>query len=76
MFESSKILMSDTKDLKGMIIPKGTRIFIIKEFDLIHFRTKETEHFTKCLIDNGTGQIDLMPETVFKIGLGDYNESK
>ena len=62
----SKIIKVDTVDLKGWKIRKGTKIFIIKEFNLIHFRTKQNEHFTKCLIDNGTGMFDLMPETAFK----------
>ena len=62
----SKIIKKDTKDLKGTTIPKGTRIFILKEFDLEHYSTHELEHFTKCLIDNGTDIKTLMPETVFK----------
>ena len=62
----SKIIKKDVTDLKGWKIRKGTKIFIIKEFDLVHFRTHEKEHFTKCLIDNGTGLKNLMPETVFK----------
>ena len=62
----SKIIKKDTKDLKGITIPKGTRIFILKEFDLEHYSTHELEHFTKCLIDNGTDIKTLMPETVFK----------
>jgi len=68
----SKIIKKDVTDLKGLTIPKGTKIFIIKEFDLVHFRTHEKEHFTKCLIDNGTGIKNLMPETVFKIGTGKF----
>ena len=68
----SKIIKKDVTDLKGWTIPKGTKIFIIKEFDLVHFRTHEKEHFTKCLIDNGTGIKNLMPETVFKIGTGKF----
>ena len=68
----SKIIKKDITDLKGWTIPKGTKIFIIKEFDLVHFRTHEKEHFTKCLIDNGTGIKNLMPETVFKIGTGKF----
>ena len=64
----SKIIKKDVTDLKGLTIPKGTKIFIIKEFDLVHFRTHEKEHFTKCLIDNGTG----IQETVFKIGTGKF----
>jgi hypothetical protein len=63
----SKIIKVDTVDLKGWKIRKGTKIFIIKEFNLIHFRTKQNEHFTKCFIDNGTKDVNLMPETVFKI---------
>ena len=51
----SKIIKKDVIDLKGYTIRKGTKIFIVKEFDLVHFRTHEKEHFTKCLIDNGTG---------------------
>ena len=62
----SKIIKKDTKDIKGITIPKGTRIFILKEFDLEHYRTHELEHFTKCLIDNGTDIKTLMPETVIK----------
>ena len=62
----SKIIKKDVTDLKGWKIRKGTKIFIIKEFNLIHFRTKQNEHFTKCLIDNGTGMFDLMPEAAFK----------
>ena len=62
----SKIIKKDIIDIKGTTIPKGTKIFIIKEFNLIHFRTKQNEHFTKCLIDNGTGMFDLMPETAFE----------
>ena len=63
----SKIIKKDVTDLKGYTIRKGTKIFIIKEFDLVHFRTKINEHFTKCLIDNGTDNYKLMPETVFKV---------
>ena len=62
----SKIIKKDVTDLKGWKIRKGTKIFIIKEFNLIHFRTKQNEHFTKCFIDNGTKDVNLMPETVFK----------
>tara|TARA_R100000687_G_scaffold73435_1_gene64040 strand:- start:439 stop:657 length:219 start_codon:yes stop_codon:yes gene_type:complete len=62
----SKIIKKDVTDLKGYTIRKGTKIFIIKEFDLVHFRTKINEHFTKCLVDNGTDNYNLMPETVFK----------
>ena len=62
----SKIIKKDVTDLKGTTIRKGTQIFIIKEFNLIHFRTKQNEHFTKCFIDNGTNDVNLMPETVFK----------
>ena len=62
----SQIIKKDVKDMKGITIRKGTKIFIIKEFDLVHYRTKQNEHFTKCLIDNGTAIYDLMPETAFK----------
>jgi hypothetical protein len=62
----TKILKSKVVDLKGMTIPKGTRIYIIGEFDMKHYRTHKNEHFTKCLIDNGTNEKKLMPETVFK----------
>ena len=63
----SKIIKKDVTDLKGWTITKGTKIFIIKEFDLVHFRTHQKEHFTKCFIDNGTDNYKLMPETVFKV---------
>ena len=63
---TTRIIKKDTKDLKGITIPKGTRIIILKEFDMEHHRTHEIEHFTKCLIDNGTNIKTLMPETVFK----------
>ena len=63
----SKIIKKDVTDLKGYTIRKGTKIFIIKEFDLVHYKTQKNEHFTKCLVDNGTDNYNLMPETVFKV---------
>ena len=68
----SQIIKKDVKDMKGITIKKGTKIFVIKQFYLIHFRTHEKEKFTKCLIDNGSGIYDLMPETAFKIGTGKF----
>jgi len=70
----SKIIKKDVIDLKGWKIRKGTKIFIVKEFDLIHFRTKQKEHFTKCFIDNGTDDFNLMPETVFKLPIKEILE--
>ena len=70
----SRVLKSKRIDLKGVVIPKGTKIYIVEEFDMVHYRTKQNEHFTKCLIDNGIDinkaawqkRYELMPETVFK----------
>ena len=48
-------------DIEGKGIPKGTKLFVIKELPKAPFG----EHHRLLLVrvDNGTGHLDLMPET-------------
>jgi len=66
----SEIVEKDTKDIKGWIIPKGTRIFIKKEARIKNPRTNKEELFRVVLIDNGTGIKRLCPETCIKTEVG------
>jgi len=50
----------DYTDVKGMIIPKGTVLFVMKEcpkHPILNHRVLLVR------VDNGTGHLDLMPET-------------
>lgn len=51
------------RDLKGWVIPKGTRLFVMKE------APKHPVEGYKVLVvrvDNGTGDLKLCPETVVR----------
>lgn len=53
----------ETIDMKGMTIPKGTTLHVIKE------GPKHPTLGYKILVvrvDNGTGHLELMPETAIK----------
>jgi hypothetical protein len=54
------ITKREAGDKLGMIIPKGTTLFIIKE--LVHPMTKKAELIV--YVDNGTGDKNLMPKTI------------
>ena len=56
----------DIVDIKGWTIPKGTKIFITKEVNIKNPMTKKDEHFKVVKIDNGTNDLNLMPETCIK----------
>ena len=50
------------KDKVGMTIPKGTHLYVEKK--LTNPMTKKEELIV--LVDNGTGQKNLMPKTIFE----------
>ena len=52
------------KDLKGIGIPKGTTLYVIKEGPNALFG--EHHKLLVVRIDNGIGHLDLMPETVIR----------
>jgi hypothetical protein len=56
-------LEKDVKDLKGWTIPKGSIIYVIKEGP-IHPRFGYRILLVK--VDNGTGHLELMPETAVR----------
>jgi len=65
--QKTMVMDKDLIDVKGWTIPKGTTVFILKENKLKNPMTKKTEHWFNVKIDNGTGDLSLMPETAFKI---------
>lgn len=54
----------DIKDLQGMIIVKGTKIYVMKNDTPIHPTKKYRIIIVR--VDNGTGHLHLMPETAIK----------
>ena len=62
----TRIIKKKTKDIKGMTIPKGTKVFIIKSFKIKNPIKQHTEQWKIVRIDNGTGNIKLMPQTAIK----------
>ena len=59
-------LKQDVTDVKGWKISAGTTIHIIKESTIKNPMTGKTELWKVVKIDNGTGDLSLMPETAFK----------
>jgi len=57
-------LVKEGKDLEGIIIPKGTRLFVILELPKAPFG--DNHRLLKVRVDNGTGILKLMPETVVR----------
>ncbi len=57
-------LTEDCKDIKGVGIPKGTKLYIVWIGDKAPFG--DGHRLMKCRVDNGTGHMDLMPETVVR----------
>ena len=55
------IIEKDITDMKGWIIRKGTRLFVMAEMD-----TRENHRVVVVRVDNGTGLIELMPETAIR----------
>ena len=51
-------------DIKGTGIRKGTRLFVIEELPKAPFG--DHHRLLKVRVDNGTGNIDLCPETVVR----------
>ena len=61
------VLKEDVIDAKGLTIRKGTHLYVIKEPKPIkNPMTKKLEKWLVVRVDNGTGLIDLMPETAYK----------
>jgi len=59
------ITKEDIVDIKGWTIPKGATLYVMKEFTIRAPDGKNYEFLT-VRVDNGTGILDLMPETVIK----------
>jgi hypothetical protein len=57
----------DMKDMKGWGIPKGTILHVMKETTLKNPMDGTTSTFMVVRVDNGTGHINLMPETAIKV---------
>jgi len=58
---------TDIVDVKGIVIEKGTKLHVIKEpKPLLNPMTQKTEQWLIVRVDNGTGDLSLMPETAFK----------
>lgn len=57
-------IKEDTPDLRGMTIPKGTKLFVTNESAPVH----PTEKYKVVVVrvDNGTGHLNLMPETAIR----------
>lgn len=55
---------SESRDLKGVGIPKGTRLLVVEELPKAPFG--DHHRLLKVRVDNGTGDIELMPETVVR----------
>ena len=58
------ILKEEGQDIKGWKIPKDTRLFVMKELPKAPF--PPFHQLLKVRVDNGTGILDLMPETVVR----------
>ena len=58
------IVKKDTPDLRGMTIPKGTKLFITNDSAPIH--PTDGYKIVVVRVDNGTGHLDLMPETAIR----------
>ena len=68
------VTKSDIVDVKGMTIPKGTQLFIMKKpAEIKNPMSGKTEIWYVVKVDNGTRYegnkiaLDLMPETAFKM---------
>jgi hypothetical protein len=55
----------DIVDSQGWTISKGTKMYVMKEASIKH-PTLGVKHFVVVRIDNGTGVLELMPETAFE----------
>jgi 1,4-dihydroxy-2-naphthoyl-CoA synthase len=62
------ITAKDLIDIKGWTIGKGTLLHVMKDKTLTAPDGK-THNFLIVRVDNGTGMLDLMPETCLKIEL-------
>lgn len=51
-------------DIKGIGVPKGTKLFVLWEGQKAPFG--EGHKLLKVRVDNGTGMLDLMPETIVR----------
>lgn len=58
------ITKKESQDIKGVGIPKGTKLFVIQELPKAPFGNNH--RLLKVRVDNGTGYIDLCPETVVR----------
>lgn len=56
---------NDILDSQGWTISKGTKMYVMKEASIKH-PTEGMKHFVVVRIDNGTGILELMPETAFE----------
>lgn len=56
----------DIVDVKGWTIPKGSTLYIEKETEIKNPTTGKIEIWRTVKVDNGTGDLSLMPETAFK----------
>ena len=58
------ILKKASQDIRGVGIPKGTRLFVIQELPKAPFG--DHHRLLKVRVDNGTGYVDMCPETVVR----------
>jgi hypothetical protein len=56
----------DIVDLQGWTIQKGSKMFVMKDAVLIS-PSEGKVRFLVVRIDNGTGVLDMMPETAIKM---------
>lgn len=63
-----RIAQKDIQDLRGMTVRKGTGLYVMKEGPL-HPVLKHKVLVVR--VDNGTGILDLMPETALRVSEGD-----
>jgi len=58
------VVNKDCKDIKGIGIPKGTKLYVMKEGPIAPFGKHHRVLVVR--VDNGTGDLSLMPETAVR----------
>lgn len=60
------VAKTDIVDLKGLTIRKGLTYFVMREITLKNPMDGKTYRHMVIRVDNGTGILDLMPETCIR----------